>query len=507
MLWQDEAETACVAKNVLKFGLPVAFDGENLAHQRCAVDFDANFLWKWHPWAQFYVAAAGIAMFGPTTHGARLPFVVLAFLSVPLFLVSARRLLGSRAAAVISAVLLVTSISFLLYSRQSRYYALLVIGGVLVLHGWAGAGRGWGFATMTGGLVLIVHSNYVAFVPMSVGLLVASGLGRRSMVSRVVTAIGIAGLTFLPVYLAAGMGGNLRILFESGRFTNVRAWMWTAIDVFGMSNQARVFPSAVWLVLGVVLVLGNRDRFRSAFPWIAGERDLVLFAAIMFGAHYLLTPVFLVDTDFRYSLALLPVGSLALTVALRVVARRSALLAAVLFGLVTTSNLLYDGWLGRPLKLNRYQYDYVTKELRTPHRGPIRGIVEHLGKSAAPGTRVLTDYGALPLQYYLDIRVAGVFTEADAAAAGIYPPGFVGARLPDYIADPMKFDVYVLRRNFQKSVHSHFDVVTERLIAEEVETHRATIDAPDASFENHPYPPWHVFGPVSEGPPVEVLRR
>ena len=52
--WQDEAETACLAKNVLRTGLPYAFDGVNVVSQEEAREFDktGGYLWRWSPGIQ-----------------------------------------------------------------------------------------------------------------------------------------------------------------------------------------------------------------------------------------------------------------------------------------------------------------------------------------------------------------------------------------------------------------------------------------------------------------------
>jgi hypothetical protein len=72
-LWGDEAETATLARNILKFGLPKVDDGVN--HISLHGDkYDArDGIWTWSPWLQEYVAAASFAAFGTTTWAARAP--------------------------------------------------------------------------------------------------------------------------------------------------------------------------------------------------------------------------------------------------------------------------------------------------------------------------------------------------------------------------------------------------------------------------------------------------
>src|SRR5580698_1420127 len=84
LLWGDEAETATLARNVLKFGMPKVDDGVNhiLLH---GDKFDArNGIWTWSPWLQDYVTAGSFAVFGTNTWAARAPFALIGWLAVML---------------------------------------------------------------------------------------------------------------------------------------------------------------------------------------------------------------------------------------------------------------------------------------------------------------------------------------------------------------------------------------------------------------------------------------
>ncbi|HEV3261620.1 MAG TPA: glycosyltransferase family 39 protein, partial [Gemmataceae bacterium] len=117
-LWQDEAETALLGSNILRTGIPVAYDGKNLVSQETGREFGRDFVWRWSPWVQFYLAAASIKVLGAGTVAARLPFVVLGFLTIPATYVLARGLFGPVGVARLSALLLTLSVPFLLHARQ-----------------------------------------------------------------------------------------------------------------------------------------------------------------------------------------------------------------------------------------------------------------------------------------------------------------------------------------------------------------------------------------------------
>src|SRR5438093_9912780 len=61
-LWDDEAETALLAQRVLRFGVPVAWDGASLISHECGADYDDNYLWQQTPWLPIYLAAASLAL-------------------------------------------------------------------------------------------------------------------------------------------------------------------------------------------------------------------------------------------------------------------------------------------------------------------------------------------------------------------------------------------------------------------------------------------------------------
>ncbi|MDP7076630.1 MAG: glycosyltransferase, partial [Myxococcota bacterium] len=53
MLWQDEAQTALLARSILEFGVPVGFDGLNSYSQELGVEYGEDRIWRWHPWLPF----------------------------------------------------------------------------------------------------------------------------------------------------------------------------------------------------------------------------------------------------------------------------------------------------------------------------------------------------------------------------------------------------------------------------------------------------------------------
>src|SRR5581483_2460483 len=91
-LWQDEAETVLLAQGILRSGLPTAENGDNITSQFHGQEYGPDFVWRWSPWVQFYVAAGSMSLLGPTTVATRLPFAALGVVAVGLTYILARRL-------------------------------------------------------------------------------------------------------------------------------------------------------------------------------------------------------------------------------------------------------------------------------------------------------------------------------------------------------------------------------------------------------------------------------
>ncbi|MCP4714021.1 MAG: glycosyltransferase, partial [Deltaproteobacteria bacterium] len=105
-LWQDEAQTALIAATVLERGVPLGYDGKNYFSQEGGAEYGPDYIWKWHPWFPFYYLALFFGLFGVSTFTARLPFVLIALLTVVLTYAAGRSLWQCRRAGLSAALLL-----------------------------------------------------------------------------------------------------------------------------------------------------------------------------------------------------------------------------------------------------------------------------------------------------------------------------------------------------------------------------------------------------------------
>ena len=123
-LWEDEGDTAALASNILKFGVPKAWDGAAFLDSDHGARLNGDLVMVTHPWIQYYLAAASFLVFGENTFAARFPFAVAGWMSILLAYFFVWRFTGNRLAAFTAATLLVFSVQFLLYARQCRYCSI-----------------------------------------------------------------------------------------------------------------------------------------------------------------------------------------------------------------------------------------------------------------------------------------------------------------------------------------------------------------------------------------------
>ncbi len=131
VLWSDESAAAAISRSVLKNGIPSGYDGRNLiAFRNCNV-LGEGLLLKKIPWVQYYVGALSQYIFGRTTFGARILFVVIGWATFfPLL-----GLLRERTHhAHFLTTLLMLSPQIILFQRNARYYPILILLIVLLLY-------------------------------------------------------------------------------------------------------------------------------------------------------------------------------------------------------------------------------------------------------------------------------------------------------------------------------------------------------------------------------------
>src|SRR5882762_3528807 len=70
-LWADEGDTAVFAQNIIRYGVPKAWDGITFVDSDKGARLNRDLVMVTSPWLQYYVAAASLFVFGRNTLSAR----------------------------------------------------------------------------------------------------------------------------------------------------------------------------------------------------------------------------------------------------------------------------------------------------------------------------------------------------------------------------------------------------------------------------------------------------
>lgn len=504
LLWQDEAETANVAATLAEEGLrslPSPWDGEHLVTQQSGRDAlrlgglgdrDGRLVWAWHPWPQHYLAAAGLALASSEadavrTAAARLPFALLGLLTVPLVWLWRRRR-DPRAVALAATAIYALSIAFVLYARQCRYYALLLLGGLLVLWAYdaAPSRRGAARAIILGGaLALVFYANPLSGLALAVGLGIHALAVDRSRL-RLVLGAGIVFTLLAAPWLALVLASAVRApeLGTAARLELLAGQVWRF--------QYTFLPLVLWPALAWV---GWRTT-RSARQGLGREVGLLaVLAATMLVLVSLQAPL----GTARYLLPLWPLCAAVLAGLWSRLHAHSALLGGV-FLVVLVGTDLFASLPALPVALahptqTSYDREAPILDKLARHgrpgvplagflrrqaglaRGPVATVVGFVRELERPPRVIAAGYGWESLHFYLDVPAVGPGLQRAARRRLGLPP-----------IDPERIDVVVPRRGWP-----------EPRLPPAAGAEFATVDlgVPDDAYENLPDPTGARFAPSS----------
>jgi 4-amino-4-deoxy-L-arabinose transferase-like glycosyltransferase len=484
--WQDEAETACLAKNVLKYGVPRAYDGVNIISQEQGQEYDQNFLWRWSPWLQIYVTAAAFWVGGLTTYAGRFPFALLGLACIILVYQLVRRNFGDRNWALMSAALLTCSVPFLLYARQCRYYSL---GAFLALTSLYAFEEDWQSKTgpallLCLSLGLLFYTNYLLFLSFAGAALLAAVLlyyAKMPWLRSLKLIIG-TGIIILP-------GLWLFRIEQQATMVSLGAILENLEKYWGDFFQF-MFPLPLVVYLGWRWgrILWNRSGFSDK----PQDRFILFLSLIILGNILILTP--LPQSELRYLVHLSPLCAVILgwiiCQAWRYHKFSGALLALLLLGTNWLMILPMD-WLrlaNRPVYNDPYMLTYPNlplelylTELSSPYPDVNHNLIRFFQTRAQPGDTILTVYGDLPLQFYTSCKVVGAL---EGPVHLTRPPDWLVPR-------------WYIRWNRQYELNDS-DVLIRQLLSQPTAYQRVAPVGEDELFGNQPDPYFHHFLPPME---------
>jgi hypothetical protein len=417
-LWADEGDTAVLASNILKFGVPKAWDGVTFIDSDFGARENDQLVMVSSPWVQYYVTAASFLVFGQNTFAARFPFALAGWMSILLIYFIVWQVTTNRWAALSAAVLLVFSVQFLLYSRQSRYYALSMLFTCLLI---------WTFFQMKSLresvlfallAILLFHIHPIGIVPVGV-LAIFTLLHRRLAPHRrwfwfAVPAI----VAFTIPWFALARTG----------YTENTALVPSIRDFFARFAQYLIECASVTPLVGIVALLIGlliQCRWRTRFL-SSRERDfLVVIFAVIFSYALAMTltqrTAALWVTGIRYTSAIIPLLAMAAGILIVKVAHQRAFAwMSILFVLAFTNLGQITPWVlwadKNPNPENKIVAVHVPqriidgviatgtllfiRDLFRSNPGTVTAACEFLRKSARPDDVVITNYESEPLYFH-----------------------------------------------------------------------------------------------------------
>jgi 4-amino-4-deoxy-L-arabinose transferase-like glycosyltransferase len=501
-LWQDEAQTALLARSVLKHGVPMVGQGAESLSAVMGTDAGVGGIYFQVSWLQAYLTAASFSLFGESSWAARLPFALGGWLCVPLVAWTMQQV-GAARAARLAALFVALNVPFIVAARQARYYALTSALVLLVTGTYGGLSRGTvlrfvAFAAAAGMLVVSFDVTAIGVLgALALHKVIASRSAEERLDRRFWIAWGVA-ILLLIVWLALSFTAPSR-QSHSGFTVLINRFRYGAPYYFGQFN-AHVFPLFMLLTLGLLWV---RGAVSDAGECVADRHAAILLTIVAVGGicGAMLSPF----RFFRYSVPVLPlvlalgaIGLSALGAGGRL--RQSVSAAIVVVLASSTAPLVWSHALmtsiARTIGVVRVRpriIEYrvplaeLVGELRDPPRGPIAATVEYLRKHAGPDDVVVTSYGELPLKFHTRLTIYGGETAQ-------LPPASVSANWL-----------------WPRHLGSYREVrASEDWIDKELSRSRYTrIELPvvDRRWENREDPEQHIFSnPGPDGPPVVIYR-
>lgn len=472
-LWQDEAQTALIARTVLSHGIPLGDDGRNSFSQEWGFDAGKDRVWKWHTWLPFYLTAASFALLGQSAVSARLPFVLFGVATVVLVYIFSRSLWNSRRTGIFSAVMLLATIPFDILCRQCRYYAPTMFFSLLVLYFYYQVLNGKKLSTvwLVVTAVLLFHTQQISFLAPLGAVFGHAVLFRRDKLKPV----------FLSCVIAVAI---------------TAPWMWWIADLTSAYSRANRLDFLDYRGAFFLAASFTSQIFDYVLPPMLIAVPLLAYAATVWRKKAFVIPDRIVTRGVSLLGLFVVAGILAVALPqppgdfFRYVAPVIPACAMLIGLAIETGTRLHPVvgvlalvFFGSTQPLGSYAY-----ELTHNYKGPLEGIVRYLNKHAKPGDIVAITYEDLPIKFYTNLRVVGGLTGEDLT--------------------PAKTADWVILR-------SHLICNKDSLVSDYIlnnvplkEAYRMIeLPYPDTAFQNRESPQEHMFKTATDEQKVVIYQK
>jgi hypothetical protein len=507
--WDDEANTALFARNLIKCGHLTAWDGSNVIGFRQGAELDSHLTNVYMPPIQYHVAAWGLRLWGYTTVGGRLPFVLLGLCSIAMLVLFTRWHYEGKVKEWLPALLVALNPAYLMFMRQCRYYAIVCLLTLLILALLSHpkqSRRGQWIAGVLGcvAAVLLMFTNYMNAVALGAILPLFFLLGRyrsRRNSWYVVAVISVLVLTGVYVLATANPLG-ISVSYKSAVTGIHRAallFWWHVSDL----PRFEFFPVITLPLLVGLWLLYRRTPIASLVLdalLICGVLVVYSAAIVAFSPQTVVAST--VVADMRYVVVLAPIGAMATAVALTALwgmAKGIGPSLALFSGAALVATNLFTSAVAHWAPLRSTLFDYIRENARNYTTGN-EAIIHYLkGLPAGQVIRVIPDYMTYPAMFYVP-------QQHYCCQLGDDHPldETLRSQLPDYVYLTRVLPDYILVGG---------DIEPQQLMLQCAAAFGAgkyrlgPIVGSDYRDASRPEIPWHSFGPRADGRGFLVLQR
>jgi hypothetical protein len=407
VFWDDEADTAIVAKNLAKFGHMTGWDGRNLLTYRNGSRLDNNFRPIDSPLA-FLTAAASFRLLGVSTWTGRFPFVLAGLCGLFVFALILRRDYNCDSLILLyGSAVLAFSIVFLLNIRQCRYYSVAMMFSLLTFwfyHKCIQTDRLVHFIFLTISAILLFYSNFMLGAAFLLAIALVNLIFHRCQLCKQWKKFLLSGCLFIAATVPYGI--CYRIWHRTDIIPSAVVWYirkptliwWNLRDL----NTLGLMPWTIsaGLVYFVVRNWKTNKEIVTVLQWIVLSIGYVLFLS-------LISPQMTDEpaaADVRYLIPVLPFLFGLAGVFFRFLHTRTKAAALLILILVITTNLASINpfsWKFRwllPAYINEVHHNYPTTYSQT---------VQFLKENAKQDETVFAfpDFANYPIMFYAGDKI------------------------------------------------------------------------------------------------------
>lgn len=395
-LWDDEAGTALFAEGVWRTGDTSAIIDHNIVAYRSGAELE-NLHNRYFPPLGYYVAAPFVGLLGNTAFAARLPFAAAGFWVIVVMVIWMWERRADNMTWLLMTPAILCNVSFMLYTRQSRYYSLAILFTTIISFlyvRWKGELRSLYVVSCLS--ILLFATNYLNYLALYVCLLLDFLIWKRKEKQL---SLKEALLLFIPQIIVCSLVLYIWNPLGKGVVTNEStAWLADKITLFlWYVRDFNTCEFGVWILIIIApcLYLKNKNPWLLRLPlaMLIYTVTITLLSPQPIGITY--------HADIRYLVPLIPLSMFIAVLTLKSLPMSRPWLIAIPMALLAFSTNLFHGGHFQESGFRMTVADYVS-ELKSPPASAYEEVSRWINSNIKEKQTVwaVPIYAAYPLIYH-----------------------------------------------------------------------------------------------------------